>query len=51
MKKLEDIRTKCQEAIDDYADLVDQGFTFADVERGRAELAEEVLEILNGVKE
>lgn len=52
MKRLELIRTKCQEAIDDYLEYG----TVADREKnpleyGRYELAQEVLEILNGENE
>lgn len=49
MKKLEEIRLRCQESIDDYKELVDAGYeSGSKMEAGRAELAEEILEILNG---
>lgn len=55
MKKLEDIRIKCQESIDDYNEVEDTDLakysSEFQLEKGRAELAEEILEILNGVKE
>lgn len=53
MKKLEEIRTKCQEAVEERDSLLDQmsnsGTNF-DIEREetRADFAEEILEILNG---
>ena len=49
MKKLGLIRQKCQEAVDDYEELAEHNKTLGNVEleEGRAELAEEILEILN----
>jgi len=48
MKKLEDIRTKCQEAIDEYNSLLEEDCEGIDREEYRAEIAEEILEILDG---
>lgn len=51
MNKLQLIRQKAQESIDDYADMTltaGKMISEYDLEKGRAELAEEILEILNG---
>lgn len=51
MNKLETIRTKCKESIKEYEDLLNAGADDFFVEMGRADLATEIIEILNGVKE
>lgn len=49
MKKLELIRQKCQESIDEYESLLRENPSIIEVvERARAELADEILEIING---
>jgi hypothetical protein len=52
MKKLEEIKRICEETITETKVLADAGTVEGmDFENGRAELAEQVLEILNGVQE
>lgn len=49
MKKLDEIRQICNEAIDELAQLqLEPDDVDYEIEQGRAELAEEILEILNG---
>lgn len=50
MKKLEDIKTLCQQTINEYNDLLEEDCEGIEREEYRAELAEEILEILNGEK-
>lgn len=54
MKKLDLIKQKCEEAINDHEELCKEYGRGSDAtapERYRAELAEEILEILNGGQE
>lgn len=50
MKKLEEIRVLCDQAIKENEALKETGriTSVVNMEAGRAELAEEILEILNG---
>jgi hypothetical protein len=51
MKKLDEIRRICQEAVDEYNNLTEEDCEGIDREEFRAEMAEEVLEILDGKAE
>lgn len=51
MKKLDEIKERCMEAIDEHKAIVAEHNNIADdfeLEQGRAEFAEEILEIING---